>query len=172
MRATVASQPSRTLATADALPATPVWLVESLGAVGLVGLVLGVRLLERSEIGGSAAGALSGVASQLPATAVALFLVTVATLANVGLGAIAGRAVLGRPFDGMGSMVLIGLSFAILIDCVLLMVAGGLGVFVWPVILAIHAAGFAAAILRGGRLLAPTEGAAGRRRARLALALL
>jgi hypothetical protein len=125
----------------------------SISLTGLLALAYGVQILEGTTIGGSVALALSGAASQLPTTGVALVVIAVAIVANIGLGAVAGRVLLGRPFDGVTSMLMTGLSLAVLIDCVLLMILGSVGLFIWPVILLVHAAGLAAGIGLGGALV-------------------
>lgn len=125
----------------------------SISLTGLLALAYGVQLLQGSTIGGSVALALSGAASQLPTTGVALIVIAVASVTNIGLGAVAGRVLLGQPFDSVTSMLMTGLSLAVLIDCVLLMILGSLGLFIWPVILLVHAAGLAVGIGLGGPLV-------------------
>ena len=107
--------------------------------VGSIGLVAGIRLLEGGPIGASVPAAFAGAASQLAATALATLAVLSATSLNVAMGAAAARMVLNRPFDSLGSMILTGLAVAVLIDTAALMLLGGIGVFLWPSIMALHA---------------------------------
>ena len=55
-----------------------------------------------------------------------------ATGANVAMGAAILRMTLNRPFDSVGSLILGGLSVAVLIDTAALMLLGGVGLFIWP----------------------------------------
>jgi hypothetical protein len=118
--------------------------------VGAIGLLVGIQILETGTIGASVPAAFAGVASQLSVTVVAALAVLAATVVNVAMGAAAARMALDRPFDSVGSLVLTGLGAAVLIDTVALMLLGGLGVFIWPAIVALHIAIFALAWRRLG----------------------
>jgi hypothetical protein len=119
---------------------------------GAVGVLVGVQMLEYGPIGASIPAALGGMASQLPLTAVAAAAVLVATAVNVAAGAAALRMVVNRPFDSLGSLMLGGLSAAVLIDSGALMLLGGIGLFIWPAIVALHVAILAITWRRYGSL--------------------
>ena len=108
--------------------------------VGSVGLFVGILLLAPGSIGASVPAAFAGAASQLSITAIAAVAVLVASVANAAMGAAAARMALGRPFDSLGSLVLTGLAVAVLIDTVALMLLGGLGIFIWPLLVGLHLA--------------------------------
>ncbi|MGH2384436.1 MAG: hypothetical protein ACRDGB_05210, partial [Candidatus Limnocylindria bacterium] len=110
--------------------------------VGAVGLFVGVQMLETGPIGASVPAALAGAASQLSTTAIAATAILLATIANVAMGAAVARMIMARPFDSIGSLVLTGLAAAVLIDTAALMLLGGLGSFIWPMIVGLHLAVF------------------------------
>ncbi|MGQ0608888.1 MAG: hypothetical protein ACT4OQ_10560 [Chloroflexota bacterium] len=116
--------------------------------VGTVGLFVGVQMVETGPIGASVPAALAGAASQLSMTAVAAIAILFTSMANVAMGAAIARMILARPFDSLGSLVLTGLAVAVLVDTAALMLLGGLGIFVWPLIVGLHLAVFAVAWYR------------------------
>ena len=118
-----------------------------LNLVAVIALVVGVGTLESTAIGGSLSAALAGAFAQIPVTGPALVLVLAATTVNVGLGAFTMRAIVGRPYESWTSLLLSGLSAAVLVDCLLLFVLGPLGLFRWPLLALVHGIGLAAGIL-------------------------
>lgn len=112
-----------------------------LNVVGVAALAYGLRALEGTEIAGSVLPALGGMLSQLSITALPALAVALATVANLALGAVVMRLVAGRPFGSVSSLALGGLVGAILVDSVLLMVLGGIGLYAWPLLVVAHLAG-------------------------------
>jgi hypothetical protein len=113
-------------------------------------LFAGLSLLADGAFGFSPVGVLEGVASQLSTTLPAAVLVLLATALNLAAGAIAVRAIRGRPFDGAVDAILGGYLGAVLLDLVLLALLGGTGLFKWPVLASVHLA-----ILAAGTRLRP-----------------
>ena len=107
---------------------------------GAIGLLVGIQILEKGPIGASVPAAFAGMASQLPVTAIAAVAVLAASTANVAVGAAVLRMVVNRPYDSLGALILGGLSTAVLIDVGALMLLGGVGLFIWPSIVALHLA--------------------------------
>lgn len=124
-----------------------------LNLAGIAALAMGVVMVSGSEIGFSPGAALSGLVSQLPTTLPAAILVAGAAAANLLLGATLVRLVRQRPFRSLASLILAGLVGAVLLDTAAVMLFGGLGLFRWPVVAALHVAGLAALRLRGWPLL-------------------
>ena len=108
--------------------------------VGAIGLLIGIQMLENGPIGANVPAALLGAVSQLPLTGVAAVAVLAATAANVAMGAAVLRMTVDRPFDSFGSLILGGLAAAVLVDTGMLMLLGGVGLFIWPIIVALHLA--------------------------------
>ena len=113
--------------------------------VGAIGLLVAVQILENGPIGANVPAALLAAASQVPLTGVAAVAVLAATAANVAMGAALLRMTVNRPFDSLGSLVLGGLSAAVLVDTGLLMLLGSIGLFIWPAVLVLHLAVLAVA---------------------------
>lgn len=124
-----------------------------LNVIGVAALAYGLRTLEGTDIAGSVVPALGGMVSQLSITALPAVTVGLASAANLALGAFAMRLVAGRPFESIASLFLAGLAGAVLVDTALLMVLGGIGLYVWPLLVAVHLAGLAAAFRWGRPLL-------------------
>lgn len=117
-----------------------------LNIIGIAALAYGLATLQSTDIGGSMAPAIGGMLSQLPVTALPALAVTLASIANLGLGAIALRLVAGRPYRSLTSLLLGGLVGAVLVDSALLMALGGIGLYNWPILVIAHLAGLAAAV--------------------------
>ncbi len=79
--------------------------------------------------GFSPAGTLEAIAAQLPATLPAAILVSAAALADIAAGAIVLGLLRRAPFHSWSDLVLGGFAGAILLDCLLVFVLGGLGLF-------------------------------------------
>ncbi len=118
--------------------------------VGLVGLAVGLALLQGSAVAFTAGGALGGVVSQLGTTLPAAVAVFLATAMNVGAGAVLVRIIRWSPFGSVAELALSGLVAAIVLDTVLLFAIGPFGLF-RPLTLAI----VNLAILSGGIFVRP-----------------
>ena len=108
--------------------------------VGAIGLLIGIQMLENGPIGANVPAALLGAVSQLPLTGVAAVAVLAATAVNVAMGAAVLRMAVDRPFESFGSLILGGLAAAVLVDTGMLMLLGGVGLFIWPIVVALHVA--------------------------------
>lgn len=115
-------------------------------------VVIGLVMLQGSDVAFSPAGALAGLGSQLSTTLPAAILVLAATAANLLVGSILVRLIRRRPFASAPELALSGLVGAVIFDTAALMLFGGLGLFIWPVIAALHVAGLAG-LLRARPLL-------------------
>ncbi|MEO8510424.1 MAG: hypothetical protein ABI534_04200 [Chloroflexota bacterium] len=117
-----------------------------LNIIGVAALAYGLYTLRSTEIGGVMGPAIGGMLSQLPVTALPAVAVAFASVANLGLGAVAMRLVAGRPYRSLASLVLSGLVGAVLVDSALLMALGGIGLYAWPILVLVHLAGIGVAI--------------------------
>lgn len=79
--------------------------------------------------GFSPTGTLDAIAAQLPATLPAAVLVSGAALADIAAGAVVLVLLRRAPFRAWSDLVLGGFAGAILLDCLLVFVLGGLGLF-------------------------------------------
>ncbi len=79
--------------------------------------------------GFSPAGTLDAIAAQLPATLPAAVLVSAAALADIAAGAVVLGLLRRAPFRAWSDLVLGGFAGAILLDCLLVFVLGGFGLF-------------------------------------------
>lgn len=117
-----------------------------LNIIGVAALAYGLYTLRTTEIGGVMGPAIGGMVSQLSVTALPAVAVALASVANLGLGAIAVRLVAGRPYRSLPSLLLSGLVGAVLLDSALLMALGGIGLYAWPILVVVHLAGIAVAV--------------------------
>lgn len=118
---------------ADALttevPAVERFSLDIVGIAGLVGLAGGAAWLADGELGFDLGAALGALVALLPETLPAALLVLGALALNLFAGAILARLVLGVPFRTRADAVLAAFATAILLDLLLLVVLGGLGVY-------------------------------------------
>ena len=91
--------------------------------------ILGVLALRDTEIGVDLAATIPGIGQALGETLPAAVLMLVAAAANLAAGAIAVRALNGRPFDGPGGALLAGLGGAVFIDTAAMLGLGSIGAF-------------------------------------------
>jgi hypothetical protein len=134
-----------------------VQLVSIVLLFGLAALIVGLVDVSGSPNWGfDWGGAADGALSQVPATVPAGFLIAVATVLNVLVGAILLRFLGTRPFDSLSDLVVAGFAAAVVADTAALFLLGGLGYFGWPELLALQAAVVAAwlAVRRQRPLLA------------------
>jgi hypothetical protein len=119
-------------------------------AIGV--LILGLEVVRTSpDWGFSYGGAINGILSQLPTTGLAAVLMAVATAANLLAGAVVLR-LLGAPaFRSLSDVALAGFAAAVVLDAGALFLLGGIGLFGWPELLALHAAVAAAYLATRGR---------------------
>ena len=114
-------------------------------ASGLIATLIGVVGLGSTTIGADPVAALASIGAQLPTTLPAALLMVGATAINLAAGGLLARAVAGAPFSGLAQAALAGLAGAVVLDALLMVTLGSLGLFSWlPLILA-HAAALAAA---------------------------
>jgi hypothetical protein len=113
--------------------------------VGLGALAIGLDQVGRSpDWGFTWDGALNGVLSQVPVTAIPAVLVALAAAANVLAGAIVLR-LLGVPaFRSLSDLIAAGFAAAVVLDAAALFSLGSVGLFGWPELMALHLAAGAA----------------------------
>ena len=109
--------------------AIPAHLEAGLLFVATAVLVLAALGVAYSGPGFSPAGTLDAIGAQLPVTLPAAVLVSAATLADVAAGAVVLRLLRRAPFRAWSDLVLGGFAGAVLLDCLLVFVLGGLGLF-------------------------------------------
>jgi hypothetical protein len=104
--------------------------LELVSAVAVVAIVVGIRMLDGTELASSWSGALAGVASQLPVTFPAAVAVLASAIGQLLAGAVLMRALRGAPYPSVVDAALGGLVGAVAIGLVALMAFGSLGWFV------------------------------------------
>jgi hypothetical protein len=109
--------------------AIPARLEAGLLVVAAAAVILVALGVAYSGPGFSPAGTLEAIAAQLPATLPAAILVSAAALADIAAGAIVLGLLRRAPFQSWSDLVLGGFAGAILLDCLLVFVLGGLGLF-------------------------------------------
>lgn len=107
-------------------------------AVGAI--LIGIRMLDTTNLASTWEGGLAGVASQLPVTLPAAVLVLGATIFQLAAGAIAMRALRRAPYESVIDAVLGGMVGAVAIGLVALMLLGSLGMFRQLVLFGVYAA--------------------------------
>jgi hypothetical protein len=112
--------------------------LEGLALVGAAAFLLGIRMLDGTDLASSWSGAWDGVASQLPVTFPAAVIVLLATAIQLTAGSVVVRALRGRPYRGLIDAALGGLVGAVVISLVALMLLGSLGLFILPVLLVLN----------------------------------
>jgi hypothetical protein len=118
----------------DAFAPEPLRALLVLNVAGLAALAVGLNLLHDTTLGFSWPDAIAGIGSQIGRTLPAAVLSILVTGLNLLAGAVVMRVALGSPFQSLTTALLGGLAGAILVDTALLMLLGGLGLFIWPVI--------------------------------------
>ncbi len=114
--------------------------LEGLALVGVAAFLLGIRMLDGTNLASTWEGAWDGVVSQLPVTFPAAVIVLVATLIQLTAGSMVVRALRGRPYRSVLDASLGGLVGAVVIGLVALMLLGSLGIFRLPVLLLVNGA--------------------------------
>ena len=114
--------------------------LELLSVVGVVAILVGIRMLDGTDLGSSWERGLAGIASQLPVTFPAAVLVFGSAVLQLAAGAVAVRALRGAPYASVTDAVLGGMVGAVVIGMAALMLLGSLGLFRQPVLLAVNAA--------------------------------
>lgn len=113
--------------------------LDLVGVLGLSAFVLGLVMLEATELlGFDAAAALNGVVSQLTVTVPVALLVLAATTLELAAGLVLARAARRRPFDSVAETLLAAMVAAVLKDTVLLGLLGGFGLFLAPVLIGLN----------------------------------
>jgi hypothetical protein len=112
--------------------------LELVSAVAVVAIVVGIRMLDGTELASSWSGALAGVASQLPVTFPAAVAVLASAIVQLLAGAVLMRALRGAPYPSVVDAALGGLVGAVAIGLVALMALGTLGWFVPIALLALN----------------------------------
>ncbi len=95
-------------------------------------------MLRDTTIGGSIAGAVRGIGSQLSTTAPAALLVSASLVANILAGAVLMRLLRGRPYRSAIDITIFGFSGAVLLDVLFLGGLGSIGLFSGPVLAGAH----------------------------------
>jgi hypothetical protein len=98
--------------------------------MAVVAIVLGIRMLDGTALASSWAGALAGVASQLPVTFPATVAVLASAIVQLVAGAVLMRALRGVPYRSVVDAALGGLTGALALGLVALMALGSPGWFV------------------------------------------
>jgi hypothetical protein len=114
--------------------------LELLSVVGVAAILVGIRMLDGTDLGSSWERGLAGVASQLPVTFPAAVLVFGSAVLQLAAGAVVVRALRGAPYASVTDAVLGGMVGAVVIGLAALMLLGSLGLFRQPVLLAVNAA--------------------------------
>ena len=120
----------------------------ALGAFGLIALVVGIAVLP-AAFAFDPVRTLDAVLGQLPHTVPSIVLVTLAGAANLGTAGLLLLSFAPETGRSPARLVLGAWGATVLLDVGLLYVLGWLGVFVWPVVAAIHVALLALALVRG-----------------------
>ncbi|HJT64167.1 MAG TPA: hypothetical protein VJ839_05305 [Candidatus Limnocylindria bacterium] len=113
------------------------WL-EWVSLVGVAAILIGIWMLDGTQLGSSWPGALEGVVSQLPVTLPASLAVLVATAVQLAAGAVVVRALRGSPYRSVIDAFLGGIVGAVVIGLGCLMLLGGLGWFTPPALVAVN----------------------------------
>ena len=113
------------------------WL-EGVSALGIAAILVGIWMLNGTQLESSWTGALEGVVSQLPVTLPATLAVLFATAVQIVAGAVVVRALRGRPYRSVIDALLGGLVGAVVIGLVCLMLLGSLGWFVAPALVVVN----------------------------------
>ena len=114
--------------------------LELLSLVAVAAILIGIRMLDGTDLGSSWERGLAGVVSQLPVTLPAAVLVFGSAVLQLAAGAVVVRALGRAPYQTMTDAILGGLVGAVVIGLVALMLLGSLGLFRQPVLIAINAA--------------------------------
>jgi hypothetical protein len=112
--------------------------LELVSAAAVVAIVVGIRMLDGTALASNWAGAVSGVASQLPVTLPAALAVLATTAVQLAAGAVLIRSLSGEPYRTVIDAVLGGLVGAVAIGLVALMAFGSLGWFVPVALVALN----------------------------------
>ena len=114
----------------------PVLELLSLVAVGAI--LLGIRMLDGTDLASSWSGAVDGLLSQLPVTVPAGLLTAAVAALQLAAGAVLIRIVRGSPYRSIADAALGGMVGAVLIGLGGLFLLGGLGWFWQPILLVVH----------------------------------
>jgi hypothetical protein len=106
--------------------------------LGVAAILVGIRLLDGTNLASSWEGAWNGVASQLPVTLPAALLVLLTSVIQLTAGAVLVRALRGWPYRSVIDAALGGLVGAVAIGLVALMLLGSLGWFRVPALLLVN----------------------------------
>ncbi|MEK6191480.1 MAG: hypothetical protein AABM41_04035 [Chloroflexota bacterium] len=114
--------------------------LELLSVVAVAAILVGIRMLDGTDLGSSWERGLTGVASQLPVTFPAAVLVFGSAVLQLAAGAVVIRVLRRAPYASLTDAVLGGLVGAVIIGLAALMLLGSLGLFRQLVLLAVNAA--------------------------------
>lgn len=109
--------------------------LEALALVGAAAFLVGIRMLDGTDLASSWSGAWNGVRSQLPVTLPAALIVLLTTMIQLTAGSVVVRALRGRPYRGLIDAALGGLVGAVVIGLMALMLLGSVGLFTVPLLL-------------------------------------
>lgn len=113
------------------------WL-EWVSLLGVAAILVGIWMLDGTQLGSSWLGGLEGVVSQLPVTLPAALAVLVATSLQLAAGAVVVRALRGSPYRSVIDAFLGGLVGAVVIGLACLMLLGSLGWFTAPALVVVN----------------------------------
>lgn len=127
------------------------------GTCGLVALLLGLWELPH-QLAFDAPRTADAIFAQLPVTLPGGIVVFAASAMNIGTAGALVQRVLPAAFRSLAGWVLAAYASAVLLDVALLYVLGGLGLFNWPMLIAVHAALIALAFAVRRPMQRPTLG--------------
>lgn len=122
-------------------------VVDIAALVGLFGIVAGSIILAPTDLGFDRGAAVAALLAWIPVTLPIGLIVGLAATVDVGAGVVIARAVRRRPFERFDEALLQGFVAAVLKDAILLAVLAGFGLFRQPILVAIHAAILAGAVV-------------------------
>ena len=114
--------------------------LDLIGLLGLAAIGAGLMSLISGPMGYSEQGVVAGVASQIPTTLPAAILVLGASALNLAAGTVLARLARRAALPSLNQAILDGFVGAVILDAVLLFGLGGLELFTWPTVLAVHLA--------------------------------
>lgn len=130
-------------------------IIDVVALVGLASIVAGTLILGSTDLGFDRGAAVRAIAGMLPTTIPIGALVLMASVLDIGTGIVVARAIRGRPFERLDEAILAGFVTAVVKDLVLLGLAAQVGLFLQPLLIAVHVLVLAAGAVRLRPILAP-----------------
>jgi hypothetical protein len=113
-------------------------VLELLSLAAVASILIGIRMLDGTNLGSSWSSALDGLVSQLPVTVPAGLLTAAAAGVQLAAGAVLMRLARGSPYRSLADAALGGMVGAVLIGLATLFLLGGFGWFWQPILVPIH----------------------------------